>query len=105
MSEEARGQISIPLSLLPIDAVLMEWIPLKPSREGVEPMEALIVAHLTTAGRIPFEAPRGGYAADPPWEGPEVSQDDFWRLPTECRPPADERRGLEPIFAEFFGGQ
>lgn len=104
MLEEIRGRITLPLSLLPIDAVLMEWVPLVPAREGLEPMEALIVAHLTTAPGRPFSAPRGGYAADRPSEARDVTRDDFWRLPSECRPPADEDRGTYSIFEECFDG-
>jgi hypothetical protein len=101
--EEPRGQIVLPINVLPADAVLIEWVPLVPMRDGISPMEALILAHLTTMGAAPFDAPRGGYTADPPWEAPDVTSEDFWRIPPGHRPPEEGNRGLAPIFTEFFG--
>jgi hypothetical protein len=106
MLDEARGQISIPVAIFPADEVLVAWIPLNPTREGLPLMEALVQVHYSTRGKGLFEAPQAaGYAEDPPWESRDVLPDDYWRLPPEIRPLEEEQHGMSAVFSEFFNGR
>jgi hypothetical protein len=102
MEDEARGRVALPLCAMPLDGVLLEWVPVSPARDYVKPMDALVVVHAARDGAPPFEAPRSGYVDPPPWDTQEVTQEDFWRLPPALRPPPEESRGFAGIFEDFF---
>jgi hypothetical protein len=97
--DQSFGDLEIPVGVLPSDAVLIEWVPLAPSRDNLLANAALIMAHLSSDGGDPFAAPRARFAEMPAWDLEELSPEDIRKLPADLRPSGDEAIEPHPNFS------
>jgi hypothetical protein len=88
MREEGFGSLRIPLSLIPIDTVLIEWIPVSISREGLSAISALLMLHLCEEGSRPWAAKRGSFSEVPEWPVVSVTEQDLKRIDIKYRSPS-----------------
>jgi hypothetical protein len=107
MEDEILGKVFIPIAVIPVNAVVIEWVPLGSMRPAPGPVDALLVLHLDMIGHKAFDGTRAPFLEAPPWDATEVADVDTVKLPKGLRPPEPEREdalaAVRRICAENFG--
>lgn len=77
MNDEELGHINIPLSWLPYNYVVAEWVPIPTTRKNVDQMELLCLFNLCDPDVTSFTQERVQFAAQVPWERSQVTKEDL----------------------------
>jgi len=77
MVDEELGKIKLPVSWLPYNYVVTEWVEIKPSRKHVNDIRILAQFHLCDPDSVPFSHGPGQFLATVPWNPMPVEQIDL----------------------------
>ena len=90
MTDEEIGQISIPISWLPYNFVVREWIQIKPSKKFVSDIRLLAMFHYCDPTIPSFSQELGQFIAPIPWNYIPVTEKDLesvWKPNDSFLPP------------------
>ena len=109
MVPEELGSVQIPLSWLPYNFVVAEWIPIKPNRALIDDIEVLALFHYCDLNVEPFTQERVPFSAKVPWEKNEVTDKDLeevWKPNSLFTPPVEpsaRNLGQQSMQRAMFG--